>query len=1078
VLTAPTSTSPVTSPQRPERPYRLGLRFLIALAFAALVAGWWWSRQPRQLDISTDILGYPTFANFDYTRTFTAYRLIVYVVPGLTALGYLVLARWGALRRPDRPPRPQIPLTDAVGVVDAEPAPTEDAPSQTDAGWPGTAALDVLQVALRLVVPAGVVALGVSTRTTTRSVTEAGIVAGLLYLIIVGAVALLWAVFQQGDSPLWPATRRSLAIVNGVAGAVAAVLALWSASSNTSVHILSDNRVTHWRWLPAWLAIVGVLAVIGWAAWQLRRRVAASLVEYRLLSVIVGSVAVFLFIAGLPGGLGHFQGFDDAQAPAGAALLSDGLFPWRDLSFIHGLWPDVLRTTFGFAVFGDSRWGATAGDVALLSPICWVSLYLLVVWLARGNGLFVFGFVAVVLSGQLGALDLRFVLVPVTAVLLGETLRRRGDAWTAALTFVLFAQAVLVPETSYLVASSLLVVVLCDVVHRVPGDSWLRTFRRTIGCAVTGAILLTGFAIFLLATDALRPFIDYYLTFGPGHDASGAIPSSHVGDDLLWVKFVIVIGLVILTAWTAIARYRARRGWSSRQWVTLAFAGFVALYAEKPLGRLDTPHLQQFLSVALALVLMWLAEVFLAADRMLRSWWQSTARRPLVPMRHPVTALAAVAVVVMFIPTATPFLLHRVPSRLHAAVLAAPTIRRLGYVAPGSVSPALLNDFRTLLTTYAGPSGAVFDLTNSPGYFYYLLGREPGTRYYHVSMAVPTLAQNHLVDELRRSRPPVVIFDSTTIGLGGWDGLSNNVRHYIVSQYVLDGWTPIVRSHGVTLMLRDDLLAHAPALPTLDEAPVTTDLYFRTACSWGDTPNFYRPTPAGPRVDLPVQRISSNTVLTMSGWAADPATTTPAKLVVLASGRTVLSASPPSATRSDVAQSLGQGALHSGFEITVPSPGEVDSADVLALTSDGKLHPLGRPRPGSTLAHSLRLPDGRTAQLSSIPALGAVDDVKRTNPSTHLGVVAVPPGVRLADFQLAAFDSGHGASIGPSDVWLADDLSNRTHRITAHALRRAGSNIAIRVGSCPQWHGYVGQTLYISQSGGTPIARLELSGVR
>ncbi len=115
MLTAPTSTSPVTSPQGRERPYRLGLRFLIALAFAALVAGWWWSRQPRQLDISTDILGYPTFANFDYTRTFTAYRLIVYAVPGLTALGYLVLARWGPLRRPDRPPRPQIPLTDAVG---------------------------------------------------------------------------------------------------------------------------------------------------------------------------------------------------------------------------------------------------------------------------------------------------------------------------------------------------------------------------------------------------------------------------------------------------------------------------------------------------------------------------------------------------------------------------------------------------------------------------------------------------------------------------------------------------------------------------------------------------------------------------------------------------------------------------------------------------------------------------------------------------------------------------------------------------------------------------------------------------
>jgi hypothetical protein len=251
----------------------------------------------------------------------------------------------------------------------------------------------------------------------------------------------------------------------------------------------------------------------------------------------------------------------------------------------------------------------------------------------------------------------------------------------------------------------------------------------------------------------------------------------------------------------------------------------------------------------------------------------------------------------------------------------------------------------------------------------------------------------------------------------------------------------------------------------------------RTACSWGDTPNFYRPTPAGSRVDLPVQRISSDAVLTMSGWAADPATTTPARLVVLASGNTVLSASPPSATRSDVAQSLGQGALHSGFEITAPSPGEADSTDVLALTSDGKLHPLGGERPAAKRPRSLRLPDGHTAAVSAIPALGAVDDVKRTNPSTHLGVVAVPPGVRLADFQLATFDSGDGASIGPSDVWLADDLSNSTHRITAHALRRAGSNIVIRVGRCPQWLGYVGQSLYVSQGGGTPIARLELSGV-
>jgi hypothetical protein len=35
----------------------------------------------------------------------------------------------------------------------------------------------------------------------------------------------------------------------------------------------------------------------------------------------------------------------------------------------------------------------------------------------------------------------------------------------------------------------------------------------------------------------------------------------------------------------------------------------------------------------------------------------------------------------------------------------------------------------------------------------------------------------------------------------------------------------------------------------------------------------------------------------------------------------------------------------------------------------------------------------------------------------------------------------------------------------------------VRVGSCLQWHGYQSRTLYVSQTGGSPVDQLQLSGV-
>jgi hypothetical protein len=1050
------------------------LRWLIAAAAGVAAVALLWPRASSGLTGTTDILGYPTFADFDYTQLFRSYRVGMYVGPIVIVTVYALLAWRGPLRRPARPERSTVPVSDGLSASDpalgpdAAPTPPEGAVTPVGVG------LTALGVALRLLLPAAVLVLAISSPSTTTGLTGAGFVAGTCYLAGVLALAAGLATLRS-DPWSWPVARDTLAVVNGVAGSVAALLGLWLVARHTAVRVIADDRLTPWRWLPGWwVVVVGAVAVLGWVVWRRRGGTSAAAVEYRLLSVIVGSVLVFLITAALSGMLGYFQGFDDAQDLAGSNLLAQGYFPWRDLTFIHGLWADVLRGSFGTAVFENSRWGELAGDTVLVNPLCWVSLYLFTVWFARRNRLFVVGFVLLVFGSHLGALSWRFIAIPVVLVLFGETLRRHSFRWTAAFTFVLFAQAILVPETAYLVAACTVALVLCDFVHRSPGDGWPRSFRRTIWFTLTGAVLVVGFAIFLVAVRSLGQFIDYYRVFGPGHDASGAIPASRVDDVGNWVKFGTALGLVLLTAWTAIARFRSRRSWSSRDWVMLAYAGFVALYGEKPLGRLDGPHIAQFISVALPLAVMWTAWAVDAGDGLVRRWWHRSSGRPLLPMLRAVTTIGVILALV-----AVPSLDARVqalPDRLHASVTHKETLPRLGYAARNAVPPDLVPDLRVVLDTYAGRSGAVFDFSNSPGYFYYLLDRHPGTRYYHVSMAVPPFAQNQLVADLARSRPPVVIFDTTTIGLAGWDGLHNSVRHYIVSQYLLDHWVPAVRTHGVLVMVRRDLVPTLPKLPPLAAPPQTTDLYFSgtSACNWGDTPNFFRPRPGGRTLDLSVAAEQAQNLVSVTGWAVNPATGEPVSLVALLRGREIVATTRPSRARIDVEKTVGRPALNSGFELgAVAATGH--PLLPLALTADHVLHPIGdQPLPRGTPS-SVRLPDGTTASIVAQPVSGGLDKVEREK--LRLSTVTVPDGTDLANYSLATFAAGARQNLGQGSFWIADNPTDEIHRITANALDRAGPALSIRVGSCLQWHGFTGRTLYLQQPQGNPITDVRLSGL-
>jgi hypothetical protein len=364
-------------------------------------------------------------------------------------------------------------------------------------------------------------------------------------------------------------------------------------------------------------------------------------------------------------------------------------------------------------------------------------------------------------------------------------------------------------------------------------------------------------------------------------------------------------------------------------------------------------------------------------------------------------------------------------------------------------------------------------MTNSIGYTYYLLHRIPATRFVHVSMAIPQYAQQLLISDLERSRPPVVIFDGTQTGLPAWDGVINSVRHYEVSDYVLRRWTPVLRTHGYLIMVRKDLVAQGAGIPSLVQQPQTTDLWFtEPSCDWGYSAAFLQSLPSEPSVRLPVRQVRSGIQVTLSGWAADREAHKASDTVVIANGQQAITTLTPSIARADILGAHHLNSLTTGFTYS----GILDSntsVTAYLVATDGKLHPLTRTR--GAIAPSVRLPDGRV--LPTDPRPEGYLDVDQVSNVT-VGRLDVPSGVNVADYSLATISAGQ-QSVGRADFKITDSVGQVGHEIIASSLPGQGNDFAVRVGSCIQWHGYDStKPLYLVQAGGVPATTVTLSGIK
>ncbi len=323
---------------------------------------------PGGMHVTSDVVGYPTLRNFDSVHYTELFALAAVVFPVILLVSFVVLDR----------------------IV-----------PRVFARFGNERVVNGAGVAGRLAIPGAALGLAVAAaaQQTGRAAVVATMVLGAVaWAVVVGAAAFVLERLRPGESYAF-----RLAEANALAVPVT-LLGLAAVSTATGVEVVDTDTVEHHPFLPWWLAVVGVAVVVGLVAWRLRS--AGPGIEDRraferdTVALVAGSVIVFLITAKLPGAVGHMDAFHEGESLATATMLRDGLFPWRDLLFIHGPLHDGLVTMLGFAVFGDTRWGGIAGAGVLATPLAFVFVWILLARVLRANWAVLAGYPLLLAAGS------------------------------------------------------------------------------------------------------------------------------------------------------------------------------------------------------------------------------------------------------------------------------------------------------------------------------------------------------------------------------------------------------------------------------------------------------------------------------------------------------------------------------------------------------------------------------------------------------------------------------------------------------------------------------------------------------
>lgn len=562
------------------------------------------------------------------------------------------------------------------------------------------------------------------------------------------------------------------------------VVALYKVSSQS--HVVLDGALLPTPWLSGWLALGLFLALAGLCVSRLfenGKLVEESRLQGRELAVLIAVLSPLALFLPTPAAQPLVRDlFHTGESVVPATLLLNGWVPWRDFLFVHGLGEDVLQNVPGMVRWGG-LWGGQNGLTLWIWPLAMASLGLFYQRFLRENlaALCLVLLMLVAPLKQIGPpLQIRFLLVPLTLFLSVRFFARptfqRALAFAALTVLGLFSTG----ETFFFALGYGAMVVIADI---QAGE-----FRRTLsyGGLSVGFILL-GFGI-LSYFGALTPFLDFHFKTASGHRYTGGFPVQSLEATYYLLNLVSVASALAygLNCW------KWKKKLTPEELTAGALTLFAFFYYQKFLSRPDQSHFLIYWIPVQALFFYILTRALTWADR----YW----RRPI--------SFALLCILLM---CRWPYL-----AEAYDKLQARPALSTNAFdttLGPFDFQAGVQERAEALRVFFEQKNydGPVFDFSNQPLVTHYLLGLPPATRFPYVSLAIHPRLQEEVVRDLARSRPRFVVYAKkrSMEEQGAWDAIHNQVRHYRVTQYLLENYRPVAWVGATLILERADIAQNA-----------------------------------------------------------------------------------------------------------------------------------------------------------------------------------------------------------------------------------------------------------------------------
>ncbi len=772
------------------------LRLVLSLVMAQVTMALVWLVTPRGFNPSTDLMGYPLFANFNIDLYFKAYLL--------EAIGMPLFAAWIFLRlRRHRFSWEQFTPVWFESWLKDVPEPKVS---------PTTWASRVGRM-MRLWFTGFVFGLGTVCYGHGNFFAQTLLVAVLYGGLVYGAA--LWIRRRVPDG-----NEIGASWVNALFSA-AIPFVLYGASQATRVG--TDGH----PWFPFWLAAAATVGLAVWISRRLGRvrdAASAAALERKVFFGLVFPVFIFVLTAETPVARTWLHLHHDGESLVTSLLLRQGGFPWRDFLFQHGLLQDPIFAWVGHRFFEDTVWGADAGVSLIAKPLFFLSQYVLLClffrrrpWLLTLTAVLLPWVWPIVFDG----FNFRFLFLYPLFFLATLALARRSARLAAFTGAGAIALVVATPEALFVPFGLFCGFFGFEAFNRIPSERWFKALRITKAGLAGGTLFLVGWLAFLAVFGALGAYISCYVNLAAGHIYAVGIPIPWKITN--WFTLAVLFPWIVYFSSLLFLAFRVRAGkLLPLDAVMFGWNVFAILYYRKFLARADE-HILAHVSLALPLVYWMMAEGVAWVDRQWEHRLPAEYRgRGLQPM-----GLALMAVLLIPLSRSVWWHFESLPARYAKPAAVRSSLSRWGYGELGKDSLRIVRELRDFFVTHKLAGEKVFDFTNEPALFHYLLELPVPLR--HQYPYANAREQRRIGEELDREKPEWIVYLSSA-PFARFDGVPAQTRYYELSRQVLKSYRVFaVFSHHV-ILIRDDLRREKVAVRGLVD---NGQANFFEGCDWG-----------------------------------------------------------------------------------------------------------------------------------------------------------------------------------------------------------------------------------------------------